>query len=667
MRRALAYVVPYWRRLALVLALSLTGTALSLYLPLLSRDLVDRALVGRDTTALFRIIGAFTLVTLASFALNVVSGLRYTRVSAEILFDMRLAVYRHLQQLSPRFFARTRLGDILSRINGDISEVQRVAAEVALAWVGNVLFIIGTVGMLAWLDLKLFAVGLVFVPVTIWALVHFRKKLEANVTRMRERSADIGSFLIETLQGVRLVVTSNAQDRERERFGARNAGFIDALMSMQRLTYFSGGVPGLILSAGSAAVFLAGGWQVIEGRLTLGTFVAFLAYQMRLMAPVQALMGLYASVGSAQASLRRVYELLDVEPEVRDRADAAPLARVGGDVAFEDVSFTFDGREPVLQHVSFTARAGEVLALVGPSGSGKSTVADLLLRLLDPDAGCIRLDGHDLKALRLEDVRRHVVLVDQEPFLFHATIGDNLRYVRPSATDEEIAHAARAAALDELIARLPLGYATVVGERGVALSAGERQRIALARAFLADPAVLVMDEPTASLDPVSERRVLAGYEAIMRGRTTLVISHRLGLARRADRVLVIDNARIVEDGRPADLERRDGPFTRLFHERGGVEGGGGDAVAHAGRADAVASPEGAGQGVAQDSALDVAQGAAQDAALDVVKGVAKSVAQGAALRQAGASSVSASVRPPVTARPEPQPDAQPEPEPEPVS
>jgi ATP-binding cassette subfamily B protein len=578
MRRALAYVTPYWRRLALVLALSLTGTALSLYLPLLSRDLVDRALVGRDTGSLFRIIGAFTLVTLASFALNVVSGLRYTRVSAEILFDMRLAVYRHLQRLSPRFFARTRLGDILSRINGDISEVQRVAAEVALAWVGNVLFIIGTVGMLAWLDLKLFAVGLVFVPVTIWALVHFRNKLEANVTRMRERSADIGSFLIETLQGVRLVVTSNAQAREVERFAARNAGFIDALMSMQRLTYFSGGVPGLILSAGSAAVFLAGGWQVIEGRLTLGTFVAFLAYQMRLMAPVQALMGLYASVGSAQASLRRVYELLDVEPEVRDRDDAAALASVRGDVAFEDVSFTFDGREPVLQHVSFAARAGEVIALVGPSGSGKSTIADLLLRLLDPDEGCIRLDGEDLKALRLEDVRRHVVLVDQEPFLFHATIGDNLRYVRPSATEADIAHAARAAALDELIARLPLGYATVVGERGVALSAGERQRIALARAFLADPAVLVMDEPTASLDPVSERRVLAGYEAIMRGRTTLVISHRLGLARRADRVLVIDNARIVEEGRPADLERRDGPFTRLFHDVASPEHAAGEAA-----------------------------------------------------------------------------------------
>lgn len=566
MRRALAFVSPYWRRLALVLVLSLAGTALSLYLPLLSRDLVDRALVGRDLSSLFRIVGAFALVTLASFVLNVVSGLRYTRVSAEILFDMRLAVYRHLQQLSPRFFARTRLGDILSRINGDISEVQRVAAEVALAWVGNVLFIIGTVAMLAWLDLTLFAVGLVFVPVTIWALVHFRKRLEANVTRMRERSADIGSFLIETLQGVRLVVTSNAQAREVDRFAARNAGFIDALMAMQRLTYFSGGVPGLILSAGSAAVFLAGGWQVIEGRLTLGTFVAFLAYQMRLMAPVQALMGLYASLGSAQASLRRVYELMDVDPEVRERSDARSLDGVRGDVAFENVSFTFDGRVPVLQRVSFAARPGEVVALVGPSGSGKSTIADLMLRLLDPDDGRITLDGHDLRELRLQDVRKNVVLVDQDPFLFHATIGENLRYVRPSATDAEIAHAAQAAALDELIARLPQGYDTVVGERGVALSAGERQRIALARAFLADPVVLVMDEPTASLDPVSERRVLAGYEAIMRGRTTLVISHRLGLARRADRVLVIDNARIVEDGRPADLERRDGPFTRLFHE-----------------------------------------------------------------------------------------------------
>ena len=545
LRRALAFIVPYWRRLVLVLLLSALSTALSLYLPLLSRDFFDHALIGRDLRTLIRVAVLFTGIGAASFAVNVLSGLRYTRVSADILFDMRLQMYRHLQQLSPRFYARTRLGDVMSRINNDIGEIQRIAAETALAWVGNVLFLCGTTAMLAWLDMRLFLVTIATAPLGIWLLARYRTKLEAEIATLRQRSADIGSFLIETLQAVKLVVASNAQEREVARFHERNSSFVRALMSMQRLTYLSGGLPGLVLSAGTGLVFVYGGYRVIRGEITVGTFVAFMAYQMRFLPPLQALMGMYANLATVRVSLRRVSQILDEPVEIQESVAAVALPYVRGDVAFENVTLSFDRGAPALQDVSFSVRAGEVLAIVGRSGSGKSTIADLLLRLLDPDRGAVRIDGHDLRGVRLADLRRHVALVEQEPCMLHATIAENIRYARPDASDADVAAAAHMAALDDFIARLPDKLATVVGERGMALSAGERQRIAVARAFLADPSILILDEPSAALDPDSERQVAEGYEAVMRGRTTIVITHRLELARRADRVLEMDEARLL--------------------------------------------------------------------------------------------------------------------------
>ena len=562
--RALAYVTPYWRRLVLVLVLSLISTALSLAIPYLSKTLVDSALLGRDLSALQSIVGAFVAIMLVSFGLNVVSGLRYTRVSAEILFDMRLALYRHLQRLSPGFYARTRLGDIVSRINTDIGEIQRVASEAVLATLGNVLFLVGSLTMLVWLDARLFLLSACFLPPSVWALVHYRRRLEGRVRTLRERSADLGSFLIETLQGMKLVVTSNAQARETAKFRARNDAFIGALMSMQWVTYLSGGLPGLLLSGSTAIVFLYGGSRVIDGTITMGTLVAFMAYQMRVLPPLQALMGLYTNLATARVSLGRVHELLDARVDVVESADPPSLPSVRGRVTFEHVTVTFDRGGPVLDDVSLEVEAGEVLAIVGPSGSGKSTLADLMLRLIDPDAGRVLLDGHDLRDLALEDVRRHVALVDQDPFVFHATLAENLRYARPEATDDELAVAVRAAGLAPFVDRLPDGYDTPVGERGGALSAGERQRIAIARAFLAQPAVLVLDEPTAALDPPTARQVLEGYAAIMRDRTTIVVSHRLELARQADRVIVLDGAKVIEEGRPSELATAGGAFARLF-------------------------------------------------------------------------------------------------------
>jgi ATP-binding cassette, subfamily B, bacterial len=564
LRRALGYAAPHWHRLALVLVLSLASTFLALYIPYLSRLLIDRALIGGDRNALVSIMLQFAALTLGTFALNVVSGLIYTRASADILFDMRLNLFRQLQRLSPRFYAEMPVGQIATRINADIGEIQRVAAEIALGWLGNVIFLVGSIVILFRLDRVLFLVSFAILPVALWALVRYRSRLEAAVSAVRDRSADVGSFLIETLLGMRVIVGFNAQDREAQRFRSRNDAFITALMSMRKLTYLSGGVPGLLLSVGSGVVFFVGGMRVIDQTITMGVLVAFIAYQMRLVWPIQALMGLYASLASARVSLRRVSEILDAAPDVVEAPNAVALPGVRGDVSLDDVSFAF-GRGMVLDRVSIDIRAGEHVAIVGRSGEGKSTIAELLVRQLDPSGGRVLLDDVDVKSARLTDVRRHVLVVDQEPFVFNASIAENIRYANPDATDAQVQAAANAAGLAPLIQRLPDGLKTTAGERGRALSAGERQRLAIARAFLADPAVLVLDEATGALDPATEAQVADGYEAIMHGRTTIIITHRLELARRADRVIVLEGGRVREHGTAEQLLGRDGSsFATLF-------------------------------------------------------------------------------------------------------
>jgi ATP-binding cassette subfamily B protein len=559
LRRALAYVRPHWRRLVLVVAVSILSTALALALPYLSKTLVDRALLGRDLTVLGWTIAGFLAMTAASYGLNVVSGLRYTRVSADILFEMRLAVFEHLQRLSPRFFARMPLGQIASRINGDIGEIQRVASEVVLAWLGHLVFLVGSVVMLLVLDPLLFAVSLVALPGALWVLVTYRRRLEGAVAVVRDRGAVVGSFLVEALQGMKLVAGLNAQAQSSAGLAARNASFVEGLMRMRRLTYLAGGGPGLLLALGSAAVFFVGGWRVIDGAITMGTLVAFLAYQMRLLGPIQGLMGLYTSVASVRVSLRRVAEILDTPPEVTDGATAVPMATVRGDLRLERVTFSFDRGEPVLHDASASIEAGEHVALVGESGHGKSTIADLLTRHFDPAAGRITLDGRDLRDMPLRDVRRHIVAVEHQPFIFNASIADNLRLARPQATREDLDRVVEASGLGALVHRLPLGLETVVGERGSALSAGERQRLAIARALLADPAVLILDEATASLDQALESRVVSAYEELWRGRTMIVITHRATLAERADRVLRVERGALREDAALMDTREPTAP------------------------------------------------------------------------------------------------------------
>ena len=555
---------PYGWALAPVVILSLLGTGLGLVLPYLSKLLVDDALVAQDFDALLNIVGLFVGITAASFLMNVLSGMRYTKVSADILFDMRLDLYRHLQRLSPRYYAKTPLGDVVSRINGDIGEIQRVTAEATLAWLGQLIALVGTVGMLIYLDIQLFFAGLITLPPALFALLRYRRQLEARVRDLRERSADIGTFLIETLQGMRAVVGANAQEREVDRFRNKNDSFIDALLSMRLFTYLAGGLPGLLLTTGTGIVFLYGGYRVINGATTLGTFVAFMAYQMRLMAPIQGLMGLYSNLATARASLVRVHEIRDSPPEVIEATASKSLPVCKGEVTLEEVHYGFGRGGEVLAGVNLVIPAGQVLAIVGTSGSGKSTIADLLSRQLDPDEGRILLDGNNLCDLFLAQVRRHIVVVEQSPFIFHATVAENVRYARPEATEADVRQAIHAAGLSDLMDSMPEDLNTVVGERGSQLSAGERQRVAIARAYLAEPSVLIFDEATGALDPMSEAAVLSGYDALMRGRTTVLITHRIDLARQADRVVVLKNGRVAEDGRLSDLETRGTAFRDIF-------------------------------------------------------------------------------------------------------
>lgn len=540
-RRLWVFLKPYTGRLVLILTISLAATCLNLVQPFISKLLIDSALLRRDIHALIRVASLMFAVTVLGFVFNILSSYRYVKVSAAMLFDMRVALFRHLQTLSPRFYARFRLGDLMSRLNNDVSEVQRVSADTLLSVLSNAVFLAGSIFMMVWLNWRLFLVSVVFVPGCVYTFIRYQRRLTALTKTLRERSADLGSLFLETILGMRVIVSLRANEHEAARFRERNNAFVETLLKVQLASFLTGALPGTILTAATAAVFLYGGWLIFQQAMSIGTMVAFMAYHMRLLSPIQNLMGMTAGLASARVSLNRIFELFDTAPEVREAPEAIPLQSAEGCFRLENVSIKYD-RNPILEDVSLEIPAGVFCAILGPSGAGKSTLADLLVRYLDPDQGRIFLDGYDLREVTLESLRHEVMLVDQSPYLFNASIRENIAFAMPAATPAQVESAGMAAGLDELIRRLPEGYETKTGERGLALSAGERQRIALARALLRSPKVLILDEPTSALDAETEKLVASNLRRALPFSTLIVITHRPALAAIADCVIEIELA-----------------------------------------------------------------------------------------------------------------------------
>ncbi len=545
-RRAMKFVSPYWKGLLAVILLGLFSTCVGLIQPYISRLLIDDALLRSDLNALWKIALAMVVVTVVGFVLNAVSSYCYTRLSAESLFSMRLAVYEHLQKLSPRYFSRNKLGDLVSRINNDIGEVQRVCSDTLLSILSNVLFLVGSVSIMTWLNPKLTVASLCLLPVSIFTLRHYQRRLVVKTGELRQRSSDLGSFLIESIMGIRLIVTNGAQDREIERFRWHNGQFVRSLMSMQMMSFMASALPGTVLTLSTATVFLYGGKLVIEGQLTIGGFVAFMAYHVKLLAPVQNLLGIYTNLLTGGVSLGRVFEVLDVPIEVEEPINPRPLPPFSHKICFEHVAFCYTPEVPVLRDVSFSIPKGALCAFVGPSGAGKSTIADLLVRFFDVQEGRVTLDSCDIRDFDLNSLRASIAVVEQTPYLFRASIRENIAYGRPEATFDEIQSCAENAGVHHFIQGLPEGYETLIGERGSTLSLGERQRIALARALLRNPSILILDEPTSALDAESEAIVTDELKRGLHGRTTLVITHRASLVQAADMVLVLEGGRIVK-------------------------------------------------------------------------------------------------------------------------
>jgi ATP-binding cassette, subfamily B, bacterial len=566
LRGLLVLLRPYRARTVLMFVSLILGTAAALAPPPLAKLAIDEGITPGDLTTLTWVVIAFLATALIYWAATYVQTYLVGWVGQRVLQDLRIQLFAHLQTLSIGFYSRRQAGVIISRLTNDVQALDQLVSDGVVTLFGSTLMLVGTAVILLALDLELALLTFLVFPVLALGSLGFRV-VSANAYRLtREKVAAITAYLQESLSGIRVVRTFAQERRHLERFNELNEDNYDANMTTVYLNaaYFPG--VELLSAVATAGILLYGGLQAIDGDVTVGVLVAFIAALNNFFDPIQSLSQLYTTYQAGMAALDKIFELLDEEPDLRDRQGAVELDRIRGEIDFEHVTFAYGDGEPALVDVDLHVPPGQTVALVGATGAGKSTFAKLVARFYDPTEGVVLVDGHDLRDVAARSLRAQMGIVPQEAFLFSGTIGDNIAFGRPGATPEEIEAAARAVHAHEFIAALEHGYDTQIGERGVQLSAGQRQLVAFARALIADPRILVLDEATANVDIHTEGLIEAGLRRLLAGRTAIVIAHRLSTIRTAGRIVVLDHGQIAEQGTHDELLAAEGAYWRLYRD-----------------------------------------------------------------------------------------------------